>query len=208
MSDRYVRARRQVALLATALCFAALTGLASTATEPPVAEGEAPVSAPPSLLSRNFAIFRTAPEELPSAVVADFDMTAANGPFAGRGFNLALTQRAVVPGAKAPLWLVPGYTELLLIDEIGGHYAAVSRIRLAIDRGLGLWTGVPRTADPHRMRVVGVAPDGVSAVRVAKGTAAIVRNNAFTTTIPVGHGLGGPWKSGAWVLLHGVPTAS
>ncbi len=205
-----VNVRRLGNYLAAALFFVILVGLASVvANSSATGKSEVPISAPPSLLRHSFAIFRTSPEQLPPEEAAALSGEFSDIPqYRGQGFNLALTQKAVLPGVQAPLWVVPGRKDLLLIDEVGGHYTAMSTISQAVSRGLGIWAGVPRTANPHVMRVVGVAPDDVSAVKVSRGVAAIVRNNAFTATLRVGQGLGGPWENRNWIFLRGVPTAS
>jgi hypothetical protein len=70
----------------------------------------------------------------------------------------------------------------MLFDQPrNGHFGGTgTTIARAVKRGIIFWTGVAKTHEPHLMRVKGLVPDGVTAVRLSK-----------TAVAPTGSSFGG-----------------
>lgn len=179
---------------------------AARASDPPA---EGPISSVSPLLLENFSIFRTPSEVVPPEIAEGVEkINATNppvktGPFAGgRGFNVALAQEVVLPGNHAPLWAVPGRDQVMLFDQPrNGHFGGSSTtIARAVKEGIIGWTGVPRTHQPHLVRVRGLVPDGVTAIRLSKTAVAPVVGNAFTRKVSQS----GLWEAGRWEDKHWI----
>ena len=61
------------------------------------------------------------------------------------------------------------------------------------------WTGVAKTHEPHLMRVKGLVPDGVTAVRLSKTAVAPVVDNAFTREVDQAK----LWEGQDWIFIRG-----
>lgn len=183
--------------LALLLCFV-LAIPAARASDPQV---EAPVSSVPAPLLNNFSIFRTPSEVVPPKIAkAAATFNAQPPPLGGHDFNASLGQEVVLPGKHAPLWAVPGRDQVMLWDQprrshFGGTTTMISR---AVKRGVIFSTGVPRSHDPHLMRVVGLVPDSVTAVRLSKTAVAQVVDNAFTRKVDQAK----LWEGQDWIFMR------
>jgi hypothetical protein len=144
-----------------------------------------PVSRPQQMQRRSFAIFRTAPEGLPPSIVASLDA------FEGHGFNPVLAQRAQPPRARRALWVVPGRGQILLAQRLDHGCAIVTATTWSVvQRGLtitvvpsGETVGSGGKVSPDDTRAVGLVPDDVTAVRLARHLVARVRNNVFSINV-------------------------
>jgi len=180
-----MRHRMPFVILALGLLFASLPLVAGAETR----QANGPVSELPPLLTQSFAIFRTEPEELPPSMVKVLKpgIDSELPPSGGHGLNLSLAQKAVPPGHARPLWLVPGRDWVMLLEQPRRNQSSFGGsegpIRVAIERGLSFYSGVPRTKDPHLMRVMSLVPDGVVAVEVGKGIRASVGHNVISRKV-------------------------
>ncbi|HUC08285.1 MAG TPA: hypothetical protein VMR96_09360 [Solirubrobacterales bacterium] len=156
----------------------------------------------PSLLLDNFSIFRTAPEVVPPEIAESVATANAQAPpVGGHGLNVALGQEIVPPGKHAPLWVVPGRNQVMLFEQPrnGRYGGAGTTIARAVKRGVSFWTGVPGTSNPHLVRVEGLIPDGVTAVRLSKTALVHVVDNAFVRKVDQAN----LWEGKDWILIRG-----
>ncbi len=172
---------------------------AARASDPPA---EAPISSVPLLLRNNFSTFRTAPEVVPPEIAEGVATTNAQAPpVGGHGLNVALAQEIVPPGKHAPLWAVPGRDQVMLFEQPknGRYGGAGTTIARAVKRGVSFLIGVPGTSNPHLMRVEGLVPDGVTAVRLSKTALVHVVDNAFVRKVDQAN-----LREGKdWILIRG-----
>jgi hypothetical protein len=187
-----------LAIIGTLLLSVALAIPAARASD---SAAEAPVSSVPVPLVNNFSIFRTPSEVVPPEIAkAAATFNAQPPPLGGHGFNAALGQEVVLPGKHAPLWGVPGRDQVMLWDQprqshFGGTTTMISR---AVKRGVIFSTGVPKTHDPHLMRVKGLVPDGVTSVKLSKTAVAQVVDNAFTRKVAQAK----LWEGQDWIFMR------
>jgi len=191
--------RRSILLFATALLLCLVLAIPAAGASDPLAE--APISLVPAPLLHNFAIFRTPSEVVPPEIAEGITkLNEQASPIGGQGFNVALGQEVVLPGRHAPLWAVPGRGQVMLFDQprSGGYGAAGTTISRAVKRGIVFWSGVPKTSKPHLMRVRGLVPDGVTAIRLSKTAVAQVVDNAFTRKVDQAK----LWEGQDWIFIR------
>ncbi len=187
------------AVFAALLLFAAVVIPAARAFESPA---EAPISSVPPLLLENFSIFRSPSEVVPPEIAeAMAKLNAQPSPTGCHGCSVALGQEVVLPGTHTPLWAVPGRDQVMLFDQPrNGHFGGTATtIARAVKRGVVFWTGVAKTHEPHLMRVKGLVPDGVTAVRLSKTAVAPVVDNAFTREVDQAK----LWEGQDWIFIRG-----
>ena len=186
-------------MLGALLLFVAIVIPAARASEP---RAEAPVSSVPPLLLEDFSIFRTPSEAVPPEIAeAMAKLNEQPSPIGCHGCNVSLGQEVVLPGTHTPLWAVPGRDQVMLFDQPrNGHFGGTgTTIARAVKRGVVFWTGVAKTHEPHLMRVKGLVPDGVTAVRLSKTAVAPVVDNAFTRKV----GQASLWEGQDWIFIRG-----
>ena len=153
---------------------------AASATEQPVLHLE-------SGLKREFSIFRTPPEHLPSGAPPQ---EVDGNP--GLHLNNALAQRVQPPGGPA-VWLVPGRGFIRIMVPLrptrlwGVSFTSTAR---AVHRGIKMEIYEPelppRSPLPHprrHHRAIGLVPDGVVAVELEDGVVAPVENNVYSKRV-------------------------
>jgi hypothetical protein len=169
--------------LGLALAVLALSVLPATALA-----AESPIGHPEAAQVENFSIFRTVPEQLPSGAPAN---EIDGNP--GLHFNGSLAQKAK-PSSGPVIWVVPGRRHIRLLEPLrtsrwwGTTWSSTTE---AIKRGLSMSVEERRPSAgssaalhrSHDYRAMGLVPDGVVAVRLAKGVVAKVQNNVYSRSV-------------------------
>ena len=182
---RQVACLLTIALLPVSLSACGETGSAADGSVSPAAVSPDPASPPvvrqvPMRVRAEFALFRSLPEGMPSAVT---QALAASSPY---GVNWQLAQS--LPGAPWPAWIAPGRGHLCLAQQEtprSGIGLACALTREVLEEGVFITTisADSEGSKPSHRAVIGVVPDGARAVRVHTPRSApafsTVRQNVF-----------------------------